>query len=1029
MPTRFASYPPTGRRAGFSEFLAIVILLLISHQSVGQTIPLSSYSEMRWRLVGPFRAGWATVAAGVPGEPNTLYFGAAGGGVWRSNDAGVTWQPLLQHEKASSIGALAVAPSNPAVIYAATGQVTVRYDILSGNGVYRSDDAGKSWTHVGLDASEHCGALLIDPHDPDRVLVAAMGNAFGPNPERGVFLTLNGGKDWRRVLYHNDSTGAVDLAQDPDHPSVVFAALWQMQQHPWLDYFQGQRGSGSGIYRSDDSGEHWKLVTGKLFSDSVGRIGLAVARGSQGRIVYATINASGGAGGLFRSADAGESWERVNAEGDLANDYFSHITVAPDDPNTVYVMGRSIRRSTDGGRDFTFFKGAPGGDDYHFLWINPVHPSYMITASDQGAAVSVNGGESWSDWYNQPTGQFYHLGADERFPYRIYSGQQDNGTVSISSRGPYGVIEERDWRPAGGDERGYEIPKPGDPDIVIGSGLGGFVSRVDEATHQAANVSPWPVPGYGARPTTVRYHYTWITPIEYSPIGSHALYFGAQVLFRSTDDGDQWSVASPDLSGKKPEADDCGIPGLAGARDCGFGTIFSIAPSPLRENIVWVGTDDGLVHLTKDGCKTWTNVTPADAPAWGLISAVAPSCFSEAAAYVAVDLHRLGRSAPLILKTVDNGRSWRTIIRGLPPDEYTYVVREDPVRKGLLFAGTNCGVYVSFDDGEDWQPLSLDLPTTSVRDLLIHDNDLIAATQGRGIWILDNIEPLRELSGEMTGEPVHLFQPSPAWRLRANENHDTPPPPSTPLGQNPPAGAIIDYWLREQVHGRVTMTVTDSVGDVVRQFSSSDKPEQLHSNRYFESGWLGPESSLLTAAGMHRFVWDLRYPRPAALTYEYSIAAVWQHESPLEPEGALVLPGRYTVALSVNSKEYHRPLVVRLDPRVITSPKHLREQLSLSMAIDSALKRVVSAHNTLGALLDSLKKDGTQNELIDSLSLLRDKDRSSLSSIAGVLAGLFTAVQSSDGVVTEGERMAFAEYRGKLDELMKRAQRLGVLQK
>ena len=432
MPTRFASYPPTGRRAGFSEFLAIVILLLISHQSVGQTIPLSSYSEMRWRLVGPFRAGWATVAAGVPGEPNTLYFGAAGGGVWRSNDAGVTWQPLLQHEKASSIGALAVAPSNPAVIYAATGQVTVRYDILSGNGVYRSDDAGKSWTHVGLDASEHCGALLIDPHDPDRVLVAAMGNAFGPNPERGVFLTLNGGKDWRRVLYHNDSTGAVDLAQDPDHPSVVFAALWQMQQHPWLDYFQGQRGSGSGIYRSDDSGEHWKLVTGKLFSDSVGRIGLAVARGSQGRIVYATINASGGAGGLFRSADAGESWERVNAEGDLANDYFSHITVAPDDPNTVYVMGRSIRRSTDGGRDFTFFKGAPGGDDYHFLWINPVHPSYMITASDQGAAVSVNGGESWSDWYNQPTGQFYHLGADERFPYRIYSGQQDNGTRSTT---------------------------------------------------------------------------------------------------------------------------------------------------------------------------------------------------------------------------------------------------------------------------------------------------------------------------------------------------------------------------------------------------------------------------------------------------------------------------------------------------------------------------------------------------------------------------------------------------------------------
>jgi photosystem II stability/assembly factor-like uncharacterized protein len=996
-------------------------------------IPTTAYQEMRWRFVGPNRAGWATVVAGVPGEPNTFYFGAAGGGVWKTTDAGETWEPLMQHETAAAIGALAVAPSDARVLYAGTGQVAARYDIMAGDGMYRSADGGSTWTHIGLDATRHIGAILVDPHDPNRVLVAALGHVFGANPERGVFETTDGGAHWRPVLQAGDSVGAVDLAWDPEHPAVVYAALWQMRIHPWLDYFQPQAGPGSGIYKSADGGAHWTKLGGGLPAGNVGRIGLAVAPGSGGRIVFASIATATlplttakvppGKSGVYRSGDGGATWQLVNDGGELASSYFGRLAVAPDDTNTVYVVGRSISQSTDGGRHFEFLKGSPGGDDYHALWINPADPTHLITGADQGAVVTVNAGRTWSSWYNQGTGQLYHLAADDRFPYHVYSGQQDNGTVEIASRGPYGVIEERDWHPVGGDERDDMVPKPGDPDVVFGTGLGGHISRFDAATRQSAEVSPYPVNTYGARPTTVKYRYTWIAPLAFSPVAPHAMYAGAQVLFRSTDDGDHWDIVSPDLSGKSARAGDCTSPPPAVARACGFGVIFSIAPSPLARDLIWVGTDDGLVQRTSDGGAHWRNVTPPGVPLWGRINDVEPSPFDTGAAYVAVDLHRLDRFEPLMFKTADGGATWQSITNGLPPDEYVSVVRADPERRGLLYAGTDRGVYVSFDDGGSWQSLSLNLPTTWMRDLLVHDGDLIVATQGRGIWILDDLAPLRQLGPETADEAVHLFAPAAAVRLRGNENRDTPWPPETPLGQNPPTGAVIDYWLKDAPSGPVTLTINDASGHVVRRFASDAKPEDLPADRYFEAAWLGTPQTLAATSGMHRFVWDLRYPRPAALSYDYSIAAVRGAGTPLDPRGPLALPGQYTVTLSAGGRDYAQPFSIRLDPRLHVSDQALSDQLRFALALDSTLGRAVTAHAEITQVLWD-RAGRLKASVVDSLNAIADGGDSSLSGVAGVLTPLATAVQGADAAPTQGDRDVFAEYSRRLDAALARWARM-----
>ena len=995
-------------------------------------VPPNALEGLHWRFVGPWRAGWATVTAGIPDQPNTYYFGSAGGGVWKTTDAGRTWRGLLQRETSAAIGALAIAPSDPNVIYAGTGQVDARWDIMAGDGMYRSGDGGESWTHVGLDATRHIGAILVDPRDPNRVLVAALGHVFAPNLERGVYLTTDGGKSWQHPLDLGDSTGAVDLAWDPASPAVVYAAAWQMRMHPWLDYYRPQAGPGSGIYRSDDGGLHWRRLVGGLPTGNVGRIGLGVARGSGGRIVYATLASEGSPvtdasvprtfSGIYRSADGGASWQFMNDDPSLSSSYFGRLTVAPDDSNTIYVMGRGIQQSTDGGKHFDAITGSPGGDDYHFLWINPDHPELRIHGSDQGAGVTLNGGATWSSWYNQPTGQLYHLAVDDEFPYHIYSGQQDNGTVRLASRGPYGVIEERDWHPVGADERDDMVPKPGQPNLVFGTGLGGHMSRFEEETRQSAEISPWPVRAYGVRPSTVKYHYTWITPLAFSPLPPHPMYMGSQYLFRSLDDGDHWQTVSPDLSGKRPGATGCNDPEVVQARACGYGVIYAIGPSPRVKGLIWVGTDDGLIQVTHDGGGHWKNVTPPDIPAWGAVTDVDPSALDTNVAYAAVDLHRVDRQEPLALKTTDGGRTWTRISSGLPAGEYTAVVRADPVKRGLLYAGTNRGVYVSFDDGGSWQPLSLNLPTTWVRDLLVHDGDLIAATQGHGIWILDDVAPLREMSPSLARTPVHLFTPATAIRMRENENKDTPPPPTTPLGENPPTGAVLDYWLAEAPAGPVGLVVKDAAGRVVRQFSSDDPPDSLAAEfRYFERGWLGKAPQIETMPGMHRFVWDLRLPRPKALSYEYSIAAVWHVGTPLEPRGPLVLPGRYTVTLTAGGKSHSAPLVVRLDPRVRVTLAALKAQLELLQAMDSTLDAAVAAHAEIAPAL--AKKGSLAPGVADSLSAI-DGGTNGISGVAGTLASLITAVGGADGAPTQGDRAAFAEYRARLDGLLARWRRL-----
>ncbi len=990
----------------------IAILIVISFLSVfSQSIPLDTSSGLNWRLIGPYRAGWGTVCEGIPQEPNTYYFGSAGGGIWKTSDAGRTWQALMQHEGSSAIGALAISSSDPQIIYAGTGQVAWRYDILEGDGVYKSTDGGISWKNTGLKETGYIGKILVDPADPNIVIVAALGHVFGSSKHRGIYKTTDGGASWKQTLFVNDSTGAVDLAYDTQKPEIIYAALWQSRMHPWLDYYFPQQGPGSGIYKSTDEGDTWvKILIDSLKDVTLGRIGLAAANG--GEIVYASISAPGNKKGLYRSDNGGQSWKQVNNDGSLANTYFSRLTLAPDNPEVIYVMDRSIRISRDGGKTFKVFKGSPGGDDYHYLWINPSDTTCMITASDQGTVVTVNGGESWSSWYNQPTGQFYHLAADDRFPYRIYSAQQDNGTVEILSRGPYGVIELRDWHPVGADERDMDIPKPGNPDMVFGSGLGGSLHRFDEITRQSINVSPWPHGSYAAKPNTVKYRYSWITPIAFSPLGDHPLYFGAQYLFKSTDDGNHWDIISPDLSRKSSDSANCKEPDLNQAAKCGYGVIWTIAPSPLAENVIWIGTDDGLIHLTTDGGRSWKNVTPPEIPLWGRIDAISPSSFSVHTAYAAVNLHRLDEFSPLLLKTTDDGKTWKNISDGLPEKEYTTVIRTDLQKQGLLFAGTNRSVYVSFNDGDNWQSISLNFPTVLVSDLLVHRNDLIAATQGRAIWILDDLSPLRQLNNGITTKNLFLFKPSETYRIRSSESHDTPWPPSTPLGENPPQGAIIDYWLKNDADS-VKLSIYDSQGRLVKSYNSNEPPESLSANRYFDKRWLSKEKKLPLKKGLHRFTWDLRYTRPHALNYGYSIAAVWDEGTPIHPEGPLVIPGTYRIVLQTGEGEYSQDLVVKKDPRVTATSKDFEEQLIFALKLDSVLNKTTELYRQV----DKKLKDKVEIRESEADSLR--EIRSGLSKIDAALASLTSSVQTADAPPTQGVKDVFEAYKKQLDQIKK----------
>jgi len=905
-----------------------------------------TYSGMRWRLIGPFRAGRVTAVAGVPGRPDIYYMATPGGGVWKTTDGGVVWKPIFDDAHVASVGALALAPSNPEIVYVGTGEQT------EGDGVYKSTDGGATWTNVGLKETHYISSIVVDPRDPNTVLVGAFGD-FGPwsdfsaSKERGVYKTTDGGKTWKQVLFAGERVGIADMCAAPGDGRVVYATGWSRSFGP------GGRGSGDDaqIYKSTDGGSTWQPLSGKGLPDkSRGRIGVAVAPGD--RRLYAILNQ-----GFFRSDDAGESWTQVTKDPRVVGSwYFSRTFADPKNPDVVYVMQTTTYRSTDGGRTFEAFKGGPSGEDEHVLWIAPDDPRRMILGSDQGATVSVDGGESWSTWYNQPTGQFYHVITDNQFPYYTYASQQDSGSVVVPDRSDYGQITFRDWFSTGSFESGYIAPDPADPNNVYSIGWYGSVLRLDRRTGQLSTVF---VPG-------PKYRYTWETPLAFSPTDRKTLYVGMQQVLASSDGARTWREISPDLTtvdASKPAekvasysrrgghaenaAEDEGDGDEDGPQQQGRGVIQMIEPSPVRGGEVWVGTSSCLVQLTRDGGATWQNVTPADAPQQCRFSNIEASPTDADTAYAVAsvrnDLH------PYIFRTRDAGKTWQKITTGLRERAVASAVREDPARKGLMYAGTDDGVYVSFDGGDHWQSLQLNLPTTPVRDLAVHGDDLVIATYGRGLWILDDLSPLRQLDANVASSDVKLFRPETALRVRWDNWQETPLSAETPAGQNPPDGAIIYYYLKSPARGDVTLEIRDAGGNTVRRYSSEPQTEKNPPANVPEY-WFAPPEVLPVKAGLNRFVWDLRLPDPLTLPYgfygqplNYTEYTLPDHAVPgqtprHQPPGPLVAPGNYRVVLTVGGKTYTQPLVVAPDPRLRVTQQDFASQLELAMKLSDMMR-------------------------------------------------------------------------------------------
>lgn len=939
-------------RAAFLLFPLACIVLLQPRAAKAQVDP-KLYSGLQWRLIGPFRAGRTVAVAGVPGHPDEFYFGGVGGGVWRTDNAGRTWTPIFDAVHIASIGAVAVAPSDPNVIYVGSGEADMRSDISEGDGMYKSSDGGKSWSHIGLENTQAIGRIVVDPHDPNRVFVAALGHPYGANAERGVFRSTDGGQTWQKVLYQDENTGAIDLSFDPHDSRTVYASMWRTRRPPW-NVYPPSNGPGSGLYKSTDGGDHWQRLEGGFPTEGVGRIGVAVAPSDSNR-VYALVDAK--EGGVYRSDDAGATWRLDDNESRIWGRgwYFGGITVDPKNADVVYVMNTSTYRSEDGGKSFDAVKGAPGGDDYHQLWIYPDDPARMVLGSDQGAVVSVDRAKTWSSWYNQPTAQIYHVTADDRFPYWVYGAQQDSGAVGVASRSNFGNISFRDWHGiCAGGESGWVVADPLNPGVIYG----GTVARCDIPNNLSRNVSP--ELGYEQFGPFRR---TWTLPLAFSQADKHDLYFGSQYVFKTSDGGQSWRKISPDLTrenpGATPNLDEVTAKhGVFGPRR---GVVYSISPSPLQKDTIWIGTDDGLVQVTHNGGAAWQNVTPSQLTPWSKVGTIEASHFDANTAFIAVDRHRLDDKHPYIYRTRDGGRAWQLVTNGLPDNWWINAVREDPERKGLLFAGSETAVYVSFDDGDHWQSLQLNLPTSSMRDFTIHGGDLVVATHGRSIWVLDDIDALRQAEATMGSQPAHLFKPKTAIRMIPASGNGTPLPPDVAYAQNPPDGAIVDYYLSRPAQGPVTLEIVDGQGNVVRRYSSADKPGPVDTKRLdIPAFWVKPPAVLSSDAGMHRWVWDLRYPAAPGARARGGMAAIMAMFG--FGGGPWALPGQYTVRLTADGQTYTQPLTLKMDPRVQVSQSDLEKQLSTAREVEALSSKVSDAQREAGALRRGITSLQSQNK-------------------------------------------------------------------
>ncbi|MCA1650186.1 MAG: glycoside hydrolase, partial [Acidobacteria bacterium] len=952
-----------------------------------------------------------------------------------------------------SVGAIAIAPSDPNIVYVGSGEGLQRPDLSTGDGIYKSTDAGRTWTHLGLRDGQQIPQIIVHPSDPNRLYVAVLGHPYGPNEERGIYRSTDGAKTFQRVLYRDENTGGVDIAFDPVDPRTIYAVMWEARQGPWENgVFSGP---GSAVFKSTDGGDNWRPINKGLptfAEDGLGRIGITVAP-SEPRRLFATVEAARNAG-LYRSDDAGESWSIINADPRVTNraSDFAEVKVHPRNPDIVFTGSIVAWKSVDGGKTFAAFRGAPGGDDYHRIWINPDKPEIMMLVSDQGAIVTVNSGETFSSWYNQPTAQFYHVSTDNAFPYRVCGGQQESGSACIASRGNHGQITFREWTPVGVEEYGYVAPDPLDPDIVYG----GKVSRFDRRTGQVQQVGPAAV-----RPADYRTLRT--APVLFSPIDPRTLYFASSVVWKTLNGGRSWTQISPDLTRETWE-----VPpnvgkyiGTDAARPSRRGVVYTIAPSYVDINRIWAGTDDGLIHVTADGGKTWKDVTPPAVKPWAKISLMDASHSDSLTAYAAINTFRLDELKPHIYRTRDGGKTWQHITNGIPDGGAVNAVREDPVRKGLLFAGTEQAVYFSIDDGETWQSLRLNMPATSIRDLVIKDDDLVVGTHGRSFWILDDITPLRQMGTatfsrrtatfasasvrekvavplvtkkvavhlDVSNPPdVHLFAPQDAWRVRWNMNTDTPLPQEEPAGQNPPDGAVINYYLKSKSAGIITLEIKDGAGRLVRRYATDDPVEPLKDEGNVPAYWIRPTLVLSNDAGMHRFVWDLHYTRPEGMPASFPISATYGNTA-RSPRGPWAHPGRYTVTLTVDGKSYTRPLTVKMDPRVKTAPAALLQQFTLSKRLSDGIDASAKAIIEIRAMRTSARESAVPESPIDKqLAELEGQggggrfggggrgatDHPSFSRVIGELTAAYGLLQGADVEPTtqaiEAARRALASH-------------------